>query len=447
MKKRVIFAALATVIIALAGCAGVNNETPAPIIVTATPTPTDTPLPTPTATSTPLPTATPTPRPTSTPRPQATAPAQATTELSEIPEWREMLADMGTGWNLGNTMDAHSKNKVANEMSCETMWVGQPKVSQEMIDTVAAAGFKTIRIPVSWHNHVTKVTREDGSLYYEISGQWMDRVHQIVDYCINDGLYVILNIHHDDADTYYVYPDAAHEETSLAFVISVWEQLAKEFGDYDHHVIFETLNEPRLIGNNEWNPKGADAIVAQEYINRYNQAAVYTIRTTEGKYNGVRYIGCPGYAASMDSLAKFVLPTDPSGLEGRIMVSLHAYSPYDFATAKTTSFNSSVKSTVDWVFNTIRNTLTSKNIPAYLGEWGVYSETKNADARMKYVDYYVSSASKLKDASGNIIKIPTIIWDNASYGNASENYGLLNRKNNTWYEPEYVQAIINAGNK
>ncbi len=352
---------------------------------------------------------------------------------------------MGTGWNLGNTLDAHSKSAVSNEMSLETAWVGYPKVSQEMIDTVAAAGFGTIRIPVSWHNHVKKVTRADGTVYYEISEQWMKRVHEIVDYCFNDGLYVILNIHHDDADTYYVYPDAEHEALSTAYVVSVWEQIAKEFGDYDYHLIFETLNEPRLTGSNEWNPKAAEAKKAQGYIDRYNQAAVNTIRATEGAYNGSRYIGCPGYAASVDSLSGLKLPNDPSGLEGRILVSVHAYTPYNFAIAKITDFNSSVKSSVDGAMNTIANTFIKKNIPAYIGEWGVYSEKTNHDARLKYVDYYISSAAKMKDASGQAVHVPTIIWDNASYGNASENYALLNRKTNTWYEEDYVKAITEAG--
>ncbi len=433
------------------GAASVQEVTSAPTFTTApTVTPTITDTPKPTATNTPKPTATNTSRPTATNTPKPTAtntpiPIPTKAPVSEIPEWRELFVEMGTGWNLGNTLDAYNATWLSNEMDYETAWVGSPKVSQKMIDTVADAGFKTIRVPVSWHNHVTKTQKSDGSSYYKISEKWMKRVHEIVDYCINDDLFVILNIHHDDASTYYVYPDAKHEEESMAYVVSVWEQIAKEFGDYDYHLIFETLNEPRLVGTNEWNPSSSEGRNAQEYINRYNQAAVYAIRTTEGAYNGVRYIGCPGYAASVDSLDKCVLPTDPSGIEGRIMVSVHAYTPYNFAIANIREFNSSVKSDVDKLFTNLGNKLAKKNIPFYIGEWGVYAEKNNYDARLKYVDHYISSASSLKDASGKTVKIPTVIWDNASYGNKSENYGLLNRKTNKWNEEAYVKALIEAG--
>ncbi|MCR5584473.1 MAG: glycoside hydrolase family 5 protein [Lachnospiraceae bacterium] len=435
-------------------------------ITMTTPVPTGTPVFTPTVTATPTKkaTATPTKKAAATPTKKATAtptkkaaatptkkptatPTPTPIKTSSVtPEWREMLKEMGTGWNLGNTMDAYNCTWLSNEMDYETAWVGTPKVSQKMIDTVAAAGFKTIRVPVSWHDHVTKTTKSDGSTYYKISEKWMKRVHEIVDYCINDDLFVILNIHHDDAGAYYVYPDAAHEKASLDYVTSVWEQIAKEFGDYDYHLIFETLNEPRLVGANEWNPTSYEAQQAQVYINRYNQAAVDTIRTTEGLYNDERYIGCPGYAASMDSLDKFVLPEDPSGIEGRIMVSVHAYTPYNFAIANIKDFNSSVKGDVDGVFTNLSNKLTKKNIPVYIGEWGVYAEKSNYDARLKYVDHYISSAASLKDASGKTIEIPTVVWDNASYGNEKENYGLLNRKTNKWYEDAYIRAIIDAGN-
>jgi endoglucanase len=426
----------------------ITDTTPVPS-VTATPTKEATATPTKKATATPTKKATATPTKkaaaTATPTKKATATPTPVKTDSVIPEWREMLKEMGTGWNLGNTMDAYDCTWLTNELEYETAWVGSPKVSQKMIDTVAEAGFKTIRVPVSWNDHVTKTTKADGSTYYKISEKWMKRVHEIVDYCINDDLFVILNIHHDDAATYFVYPDAAHEKSSIEYVTSVWEQIATEFGDYDYHLIFETLNEPRLVGANEWNASSGDAQKAMTYINRYNQAAVNTIRSTAGLHNNDRYIGCPGYAASSDSLDKFVLPKDPSGIEGRIMVSIHAYTPYDFAIANIREFNSSVQSSVDWLFTNLGNKLTKKNIPVYIGEWGVYAEKNNYDARLKYIAHYISSASSLKDASGNVIKIPTVIWDNASYGKEKENYALLNRKTNKWYEEEYVKAIIAAG--
>jgi endoglucanase len=430
-KKMLCLAVLA--ICMLAGCSNKETEKNV-IIITATPTPTTAVTVTPDVT----PGITPSATPVATAVPEKIDP-------SDIPDWREMLELMGTGWNLGNTLDAIDCKWLSDEMEYETGWQGvKVKTTKKMIDTVAAAGFKTVRIPVSWHDHVTRIDSGECTVTYKISEKWMKRVREVVDYCIDDGLFVILNIHHDDGGSMFVYPDAEHEEASMAYLVSVWEQIAKEFGDYDHHLIFETLNEPRLTGANEWNPRSAEAKEAIKYINRYNQAAVYTIRSAEGAYNLYRYIGCPGYDASPDSLDGFVLPKDPSGIEGRIMVSIHAYTPYNFAIAQTTTFGASVKSDVDRVFKVINDKLISKNIPAYMGEWGVYTVDKNYDARMKYVEYYISSARNLRDGSGNIIKMPTIIWDNGSYGNPGENYGLLDRKNNKWHEEEYIKAIINA---
>ena len=99
---------------------------------------------------------------------------------------------------------------------------------------------------------------------------------------------------------------------------------------------------------------------------------------------------------------------------------------------------------MDRVFKVINDKLTSKNIPAYVGEWGVYAIEKNYDARLKYAEYYVSSSNNLRDGEGNIIKIPTVIWDNGGHGSTGEAYGLLDRRGNRWYEEDYIEAIINA---
>ncbi len=382
----------------------------------------------------PKPTATSTPKPSPTPIPPG-----------EIPDWQAMMELMGTGWNIGNTMDASNCTWLSNKLDYETAWTKAAKTTKAMIDEIAAMGFKTIRVPVSWHNHVTRTQFSDDAIpYYTIDAAWMKRVHEIVDYCIDDGLFVIINIHHDDASNYFVYPDAAHEGESNAYIVSIWEQISWEFADYDYHLIFETMNEPRLVGANEWNPKAKEALEAQKYLDEYNQMAVNTIRSCGG-FNETRYISCPGYAASVDSLPNLVLPTDPSGLEGRIMLSVHAYTPYDFAIGKITTFNSSVKSSVDWVMKQIRDNYINKGIPAYIGEWGVYTSSKNYDERLKYAKYYVKAAASVKDAKGETVHVPTVIWDNFVFGDQNEAYGIFDRRNLKWFEPEYVKAIIEAG--
>jgi len=118
----------------------------------------------------------------------------------EIPE-NEALAfvrSMGTGWNLGNTFDASDCTWLKNELEYEKGWCGV-YTTREMIQAVYDAGFRTIRMPVSWHNHVSG---ED----HAISGAWLDRVQQVADWAIDLGMYVIINTHHD-MDKRYCYPD------------------------------------------------------------------------------------------------------------------------------------------------------------------------------------------------------------------------------------------------
>lgn len=187
----------------------------------------------------------------------------------------ELVNFIGTGWNLGNSLDAIGGG---NSLSSETSW-GNPKTTKAMIDAVKAQGFNTVRVPVSWGNHTTGDN-------FTIDSKWLARVKEVVDYCIDNDMYVILNIHHDTSTQYY-YPSSTYKTQSVKFVKSIWTQVAKYFKDYDQHLVFETLNEPRLVGTgDEWwfpvnNPNSAvrDSI---SVINTLNQTAVDAIRAAGG---------------------------------------------------------------------------------------------------------------------------------------------------------------------
>ena len=154
------------------------------------------------------------------------------------------LQSLGVGWNLGNTFDAFKNgwNQNADEMTVETSW-GVPLTQEAVFDALKAAGFSTVRIPVSWHDHVSG---ED----HVISERWLARVQQVVDWALARDLYVILNIHHDE-DQFL--PTSAHYEESAHYISCIWQQLAERFRDYDEHLIFNSMNEPRVIGSaHEW---------------------------------------------------------------------------------------------------------------------------------------------------------------------------------------------------
>ena len=214
--------------------------------------------------------------------PDLSIPAKSVPETEGI----KLVKDMRLGWNLGNTMDAiDDTGWVGSEMGIETCWNGGYKTSKKMIDTVKDAGFRTVRIPVSWHNHV------DGN--YQITKQWMDRVQEIVDYAIDNDMYVILNVHHDNDDK-HMYPDTAHYAQSKKYMTTVWSQIAERFKDYDNKLIFETMNEPRLIGHqNEWwiNPSCLQLYRRyKDYQQAQSGRSRDTIRSSGGSNNSTRYV-------------------------------------------------------------------------------------------------------------------------------------------------------------
>lgn len=357
-----------------------------------------------------------------------------------------ILEDMGLGWNLGNSLDATG----GSGLDTETSW-SNPKTTQALIDKVKSLGFNTVRVPVSWGKHVS------GS-NYTIDSAWLARVKEVVDYCYKNDMYVILNIHHDtkssaSASGAGYYPRSSAYSSSEKFVTSVWSQAAEYFKDYDYHLIFETLNEPRLIGSsyewwfNKWSipSEVKDAIGC---INKLNQKAVDTIRAT-GSNNRSRLIMCPGYDASIDgaTVSGFKLPTDISGNKNRIAVSVHAYSPYNFAmnvgSGSTSTYTSSIKNELQDLFSTLKSTFRDRGIPVVIGEFGSTDKNNTAE-RVKWATDYTALAKKNN--------IPCVLWDNnafARYNGSSivlnsEYHGYINRKDNTVTSPakDVIEALM-----
>ena len=357
-----------------------------------------------------------------------------------------ILEDMGLGWNLGNSLDATG----GSGLDTETSW-SNPKTTQALIDKVKSLGFNTVRVPVSWGKHVSGDN-------YTIDSAWLARVKEVVDYCYKNDMYVILNIHHDtkssaSASGAGYYPRSSAYSSSEKFVTSVWSQMAEYFKDYDYHLIFETLNEPRLIGTgyewwfNKWSipSEVKDAI---ECINKLNQKAVDTIRAT-GSNNRGRLIMCPGYDASIDgaTVSGFKLPTDISGNKNRIAVSVHAYSPYNFAmnvgSGSTSAYTSSIKNELQDLFSTLKSNFRDKGIPVVIGEFGSTDKNNTAE-RVKWATDYTALAKKNN--------IPCVLWDNnafAVYNGSSivlnsEYHGYINRKNNTVTSPakDVIEALM-----
>lgn len=343
----------------------------------------------------------------------------------------DFVKDMKLGWNLGNTLDAtDDSGSVKNDLDIESAWVGV-KTTKELIDNIKNAGFNTVRVPVSWHNHIDE--------NYTINEPFLNRVQEVVDYVIDNDMYCILNIHHD-TELEYFYPDSEHFDQSAKYIETIWKQLSEKFKDYDSKLIFEGINEPRLKGTGlEWylnanDPKGVDSV---ECLNKHMQLFVDTVRASGGN-NSERYLMVPGYCASPDGVLSdlFVMPSDSA--DNKIILSVHAYTPYNFAlqadAEKEWSVdNSNSTSPIDQFMDGLYNKFTSKGIPVVIGEFGARNKGENTQARTDFAAYYVGSAR----ARG----ITCVWWDNNAFYGQGENFGLFDRKTVTWKYADIVLAM------
>ncbi len=352
----------------------------------------------------------------------------------------QVVSDMSVGWNVGNSLDSYGQSwAFPYTSSNETYW-GNPKTTKALIDEVAKAGFNTIRIPVSWGQYTT------GS-NYQIPDFFMNRVKEVVDYCIANDMYVILNSHHDINSDYCFYvPNNANKSRSEAYFKSIWTQIANKFKNYDYHLVFETMNEPRLVGHGEewWFPRNnpsSDIREAVACINDYNQVALNAIRATGGN-NATRCVMVPGYDASIEGCMTdgFKMPADSAS--NRLILSVHAYIPYYFALASdtyVTRFDDNLKYDIDSFFNDLNSKFLSRNIPVVVGETSATNRNNTAE-RVKWADYYWGTAAKYSN-------VAMVLWDNNNYNNNSagsdgECHMYIDRNSLQWKDPEIISAIM-----
>lgn len=379
-----------------------------------------------------------TPEPTPTPSP---APAPDP-DPSPGPNLSALTVDMvcdalGLGWNLGNQLDAH-----ANGVSDETCW-GNPAVSRSVFDAVRRAGFKSVRIPVTWMGHVGDAPE------YKIDGDWLNRVAELVDYAEKAGLCAIINIHHDGSDSRYWLDikNAALNPTVNADIearlAAVWTQIAQKFSDKGEFLIFESMNEIH-DGAWGWGANRTDGGKQYRTFNHWQQVFVDAVRAT-GEKNLDRWLGIPTYCTNIDLGSQLILPSDPSR---RLMVAVHCYEPYEYTlnatysewghTGAANKKDKSDEKTLLAELDKIVGQWLSKGIPAYIGEFGCVhrSDQREEAFRRYYLEYYTKAASQRR--------IPAIYWDNGYSGAGPEMSGLFNRTDGSYYDTaeEIVKAMV-----
>lgn len=364
----------------------------------------------------------------------------ATKEITFSSSAMEVAEDMKAGWNLGNGLDAYDSTG-GNEYA----W-GNPTITQDLINTVKSAGFNTIRVDVTYMNHIGNAPN------YTIDRTWLNRVQQVVDYVMNADMYAIIDIHadanHDYSNGAWLHVDDTNQDAIKVKYQKVWEQIVSRFKDYGVHLIFESMNEIMEQGNYNA-PNNASTY---ENINAYNQIFVNTVRNT-GSNNANRFLLMPGYNTNIEFTAGnygFKLPEDSA--TDKQMVSVHFYDPHDFCLNEGNdaiygwgqSAIDSGDGAVSWhnetsVLNSmslLEQSFTSKGIPVIVGEFGAVDKSFTNAKNSEYRRYFYEFVSKAVSDSGGV----PICWDNGWIGN----YGLalFDRTNNTIVQPDLVNAIM-----
>ena len=358
-----------------------------------------------------------------------------------LPAWRtpgneafQFARRMGSGWNLGNALDCYADEGFQEEeLALEAYWTGD-YVTASVIEEIRQAGYTSVRIPVSWHDHMD----EAGT----VSEAWMDRVQTVVDWVIDRDMIAILNVHHDIGED-WVYPSAENRVRSISWLTNLWRQIARRFADYDERLVFEGLNEPRLKGTEyEWrfDPRESACTEAAECINRLNQAFVETVRSQDG-YNPWRYLLVQSYAGSPVTAAyvSFEMPLDSA--RDRLLLAVHPYLPVEFAMRAdgTDHFDPAE----DYDTEEIRSALDALydrfclfGVPVAVDEYGCIDKY-NLSSRVQYIAYVTALATQRS--------MPCCLWDNAKFEGGEETYGVLDRITLTFRWPQIIEAQLENG--
>lgn len=335
----------------------------------------------------------------------------------------EMIAEMGSGWNLGNTMDGHTGFTPG-----ETIWQNV-ETTQALLKAVHDAGFNTVRVPVTWGTMI------DDSNNYAIDDKWLSRVQDIVDYCVNMNMYVIINVHHDGAEqSGWLRIGAEDLEPVKEKYSAVWQQIADRFKEYDEHVIFESMNE--VVGPEDT----VEGIIKDtQIIMEFNQIFVNTVRAT-GSNNEVRWLSVPGRYTNITNMtredAAFWIPNDT--VDNRLFVAVHHYD-WLFGLAENTTnkiWNIENFNTIISEMEKVVNKFTSKGIPVIMGEYGAINKGNTIERA-----YHLEGMNRLCQRSG----VVPVYWDQGWYDltmTPDFSFTLIDRATCEEIYPEIIEAIL-----
>ncbi len=318
---------------------------------------------------------------------------------------------MSPGWNLGNSFDASPD---------ETSY-GNPAPTQTLINAVHAAGFKTLRLPVTWTTHI------GAGPSYTIDSAWMGKVKQTAQWAVDAGMYVFVNTHHeaDGNGGWISFPSSTSSaQTVAAEVTAVWAQIATAFASFSGNLMLECFNEPNEAG-------GGNTSTAQTDLNMYLEACYKAIRGTGGanakRIIMIQPVGASPIQTGIQSMQKVTFINDPN-----LIISLHTYYPTNFGLGSTPYAWGSASDYTDMqssIAQQIRVWLPTQ--PIVIGEWGsmgVQATANRAAHALAYAQDVTTAAM-----------VP-IWWDNGGSGSGS--FGLFDRSTGAQTYPTIVSALM-----
>jgi endoglucanase len=350
----------------------------------------------------------------------------------------ELAAKIKLGWNIGNSLEATGS---------ETAW-GNPLITRELIQLVKQNGFNAVRIPCSWNQYM------ENSVTAKIKPEWLDRVKQVVQYSVDEGMYVVLNIHWDDGWLENNVTPAKQSENN-AKQKAFWEQIATHLRDFDEHLMFAGTNEPNV-----------DNATQMAVLDSYLQTFVDAVRSTGGR-NSYRVLVVQGPSTDIEKTNTLMTSIPVDNIGNRMMAEVHYYTPYQFSLMETDAewgnmffywgkdFHSLTnptrnatwgeEATVDSMMRLMKTKFVDNGIPVILGEYAVGRRLnltgENLDLHLASRAFYLRYVTQQAIANG----ILPFYWDAGGTGNNGS--GLFDRRTNTVFDRQALDALIEGSDQ
>ncbi|MFI5673417.1 cellulase family glycosylhydrolase [Streptomyces cellulosae] len=333
--------------------------------------------------------------------------ADPPTPPRSAPAARSAVAAMQPGWNLGNTYDA---------IPDETSW-GNPPVTRELLRKVKSQGFKSIRLPVTWGVH------QGAAPDYTIDPAWMAKVRQVVDWALDEDLYVMINMHHDS--WMWVNNLSTDHDAVLARYTATWTQIAAEFRDEPSKLVFESINEPTFSGTSSDDDN-------YRLLAELNRDFHRIVRESGGK-NAARLLVLPTLYTNADQGRLDALAGELTSLrDPMVATTVHFYGwwPFSVNIAGYTRFDATSEQDLTGTFDRVYNSFVERGIPVIIGEYALLAYDHNRPGIIergevrKYFEFLGDYARRRK--------LTTMLWDAGQF---------LNRNTLQWRDPELFAQI------